>query len=61
MRPQGFSLGMGKMSDTLRRNTAAGQEAGTARLKMVVSWLWVAVPLAWGILETVRASLAFFQ
>ena len=48
------------MSDTLRRNTAAGQEPGTTRLMLVVRWLWVAVPLAWGILETVRASLAFF-
>jgi hypothetical protein len=49
------------MSDTVRRNTAAGQEAGTTRLLLVVHWLWVAVPLAWGISETVRASLAFFR
>ena len=49
------------MSDTLRRNTAAGQGAGTPRLMLVVRWLVVAVPLAWGILETVRASLAFFR
>ncbi len=49
------------MSDTLRRNTAAGHEAGTARLKLAIYWLWVAVPLAWGILEIVRASLAFFR
>ncbi len=49
------------MSDTLRLNTAVGREAGTTRLMLVVRWLWVAVPLAWGILETVRASLAFFR
>jgi hypothetical protein len=61
MRPHGFALWLGTMSDTLRRNTAVGREAGTTRLKLVVRWLWVAVPLAWGILETVRASLAFLR
>ena len=49
------------MSDTLRWNTEAEPESGTTRLMLVVRWLWVAVPLAWGILETVRASLAFFR
>jgi hypothetical protein len=28
---------------------------------LAVRWLWVAVPLAWGILETARATLAFFR
>jgi hypothetical protein len=49
------------MSEPLRGNPAAGREPGTARLRLVVRWLWVTVPLAWGILETVRASLAFFR
>jgi hypothetical protein len=49
------------MSDIQRLDTEAGQEAGTTRLVVVVRWLWVAVPLSWGILETVRASLAFFR
>jgi hypothetical protein len=49
------------MSDTLCRNTRVGQEAGTTNLLLVVRWLWVVVPLSWGILETVRESLAFFR
>jgi hypothetical protein len=39
----------------------ARQKAATNRLTLVVRWLWVAVPLGWGILETIRASLAFFR
>jgi hypothetical protein len=49
------------MSDTICRNTEAVQQVRTTRLVLAVRWLWVAVPLAWGILETVRASLAFFR
>jgi hypothetical protein len=49
------------MSYLVGRDTAAGPGAGTTRLLLVVRWLWVAVPLAWGALETVRASLAFFR
>ena len=30
-------------------------------LLLLVSWLWVGVPLAWGVLETVRKSLALFH
>jgi hypothetical protein len=28
---------------------------------LIVSWLWVGVPLAWGVLETLRTSLALFR
>ena len=31
------------------------------RLLLVISWLWVGVPLAWGVLQTLRTSLALFQ
>jgi hypothetical protein len=30
-------------------------------LLFIFSWLWVGVPLAWGVLETVRTSLALFR
>ncbi len=33
----------------------------TNYLLLVVSWLWVGVPLAWGVLATLRTSLALFQ
>jgi hypothetical protein len=48
------------MSNTVYRDTAGGQGAGNTWLRLVACWLWVGVPLAWGILETLRASLAFF-
>ena len=30
-------------------------------LRLVVSWLWVGGPLVWGVLETLRTSLALFR
>jgi hypothetical protein len=30
-------------------------------LLLIVSWLWVGVPLAWGVLQTLRTSLALFH
>jgi hypothetical protein len=49
------------MSNTFRWNPATGQVAGRTLFTLVVRWLWVAVPLTWGILETLRASKAFFR
>ena len=37
-----------------------GQEGG-GMLLLVVSWLWVGVPLAWGVLETLRTSVALLR
>lgn len=28
---------------------------------LIVSWLWVGTPLAWGVLQTVYKSLALFR
>ncbi len=28
---------------------------------LVTSWLWVGIPLAWGVWQTVRQSLALFR
>ena len=28
---------------------------------LLISWLWVGVPLAWGVLETIRASMALWR
>jgi hypothetical protein len=30
-------------------------------LLLVVSWLWVGIPLVWGVVETLRTSLALFR
>jgi hypothetical protein len=36
-------------------------EARSNEALLIVSWLWVGVPLAWGVWETVRTSLPLFQ
>jgi hypothetical protein len=46
------------MTDHLRPE--ATPSAGNTLL-LVVSWLWVGVPLAWGVLETLRTSMALFR
>jgi hypothetical protein len=46
------------MAENMTPKRAAG--TGTTFL-LVVSWLWVGVPLAWGVLLTIRKSLSLFQ
>ena len=46
--------------DDKREETAAAPGEGTALL-LAVSWLWVGVPLAWGVWETLRTSLALIR
>ena len=48
------------MNDNVQPKTQATPGAGNLLL-LVVSWLWVGVPLAWGVLETLRTSLALFR
>lgn len=28
---------------------------------LVISWLWVGIPLAWGVWQTLRTSLSLFR
>lgn len=39
------------MNDAPKRNTFA----------LVVAWLWVGVPLAWGVLQVIKKSLDLFR
>ena len=49
------------MSEELQANPeATRRQKAKTRLMLVVAWLWVGVPLAWGVLQTVRKSLALF-
>ena len=38
-----------------------GSDGSGNTLLLVLSWLWVGVPLAWGVLETLRTSMALFR
>ncbi len=35
--------------------------AASTSLVLVISWLWVGVPLAWGVWRTLQTSLALFE
>ncbi len=48
------------MSENVNPETNAPVGADNTLL-LVVSWLWVGVPLAWGVLQTLRTSLALFR
>ena len=48
------------MTDDVQSEVRARPGAGNA-LILVVSWLWVGAPLAWGVVETLRTSLALFR
>lgn len=50
------------MSEGLSPDVGERRPAGgMATFRLLVSWLWVGTPLAWGVLETVRKSLALFR
>jgi hypothetical protein len=48
------------MADKVQSEERATPGAGNTLL-LVVSWLWVGGPLVWGVLETLRTSLALFR
>jgi hypothetical protein len=49
------------MAEMFHHDAAPQQVATGHRLLLVISWLWVGVPLAWGVLETLGKSLALFR
>jgi hypothetical protein len=48
------------MTDNGQPEARATPGAGNTLL-LVVSWLWVGGPLVWGVLVTLRTSLALFR
>jgi hypothetical protein len=50
------------MSQENRPNTEDSHQVPmSASVRLIVGWLWVGVPLGWGIWQTVRTSLALFR
>ena len=47
------------MTDTVQPE--APKPGAGMKLLLTISWLWVGAPLAWGVLETLRTSLALFK
>jgi hypothetical protein len=48
------------MSDNVPAESSAKPGGGIVVL-LIVSWLWVGIPLAWGVSKTVGNSLALFS
>jgi hypothetical protein len=48
------------MTDNVQPEAQATPGAGNTLL-LVISWMWVGIPLAWGVLETLRTWLALFR
>jgi hypothetical protein len=46
--------------DNVKPKAQTTPGAGNALL-LVGSWQWVGIPLVWGVLETLRTSLALFR
>jgi hypothetical protein len=40
---------------------ANSMSRATGTMDLVARWAWVTIPLAWGIWQTVRTSLALFE
>jgi hypothetical protein len=50
----------GIMSEGVQTDTLEKPGGGNTVL-LIVSWLWVGIPLAWGVLETVSKSMDIFR
>jgi hypothetical protein len=37
------------------------ETSGAEKLRTALAWLWVGIPLAWGVAETVIKSAALFR
>ncbi len=48
------------MADPVGPDAPASSGRGNVAL-LIVSWLWVGVPLAWGVLQTLRTSMALWR
>ena len=48
------------MSDNVPSDPAEKPAAGIIML-LVVSWLWVGIPLAWGVSQTIETSMVLFR
>jgi len=42
-------------------NTGAGMTRGTSPLLLIVAWLIVGIPAAWGVTQTVKRSMDLFK
>jgi hypothetical protein len=39
----------------------SNQQTGTTNLQLALAWLWVGIPLAWGVLQTLQNAMKLFQ
>jgi hypothetical protein len=41
--------------------TDSNQQTATTSLQLALAWLWVGIPLAWGVYQTLLNALKLFQ
>jgi hypothetical protein len=46
---------------TATSSHALASHFGNYNARLIFGWLWVGIPLAWGVSETLRTSLALFR
>jgi hypothetical protein len=39
----------------------SNQQLGTSSIHLVLAWLWVGIPLTWGVVQTLINSMKLFQ
>jgi hypothetical protein len=39
----------------------SSRQSGTTTLHLVLAWVWVGIPLTWGVIQTLINSMKLFQ
>ncbi len=47
--------------ETLPTHDSGNEPRDSHVVRLVISWLWVGVPLAWGVWQTIIKSLPLFE
>jgi hypothetical protein len=51
----------GDSRDSLGGGAVADRTSSPQTLLLIVAWLWVGIPLAWGVYNTVQKALPLFR
>jgi hypothetical protein len=49
------------MQNTPEQHSDASATSTTTMVELIVAWLWVGIPLAWGVVQTLRQAMKLFQ
>ena len=52
---------MESASNVTTGNAGSDQSHSSQTMLLIVAWLWVGIPLAWGVYNTIQKSLPLFR